>query len=81
MGEDLERDEVLGLLSHLVDKSLVVAREEDGETRYRLLETVRQYGRRSSSESGEEGYLRERHAGYYLALAEEAEPELKGEGR
>ena len=43
-GEDLERDEVLGLLSHLVDKSLVVAREEGGEARYRLLETVRQYG-------------------------------------
>ena len=44
IGEDVERDEVLGLLSHLVDKSLVVAREEGGETRYRLLETVRQYG-------------------------------------
>jgi predicted ATPase len=42
--EDLERDGVLGLLSHLVDKSLVTAREADGKTRYRLLETVRQYG-------------------------------------
>ena len=77
-GEDLERDEVLELLSHLVDKSLVTARERGGEARYRLLETVRQYGREKLSESGEAGRLRERHAGYYLALAEEAEPELKG---
>src|ERR687898_1356505 len=44
IGADVERDEVLGLLSHLVDKSLVVVWEKDGETRYRLLETVRQYG-------------------------------------
>ena len=80
-GEDVERDEVLGLLSHLVDKSLVVVWEKDGETRYRLLETVRQYGQEKLSESGEEGYLRERHAGYYLALAAKAEPELKGAGQ
>src|SRR5829696_5142297 len=81
IGEDVERDEVLGLLSHLVDKSLVAVWEKDGETRYRLLETVRQYGREKLSESGEEGHLRERHAGYYLALAAKAEPELKGAGQ
>jgi len=78
-GEELERDEVLELLSHLVDKSLVTAREEDGKARYRLLETVQQYGREKLSESGEAGQVWERHAGYYLALAEEAEPELKRE--
>jgi non-specific serine/threonine protein kinase len=44
-----------------------------------LLETVRQYGWERLSESGEEGRLQERHAEYYLALAEEADPELKGE--
>jgi hypothetical protein len=79
--EELESDEVLGLLSHLVDKSLVAVWEKDGQTRYRLLETVRQYGREKLSESGEEGHLRERHAGYYLALAAKAEPELKGAGQ
>src|ERR671916_1683038 len=78
-GEDLERGEVLELLSHLVDKSLGVAREVSGEARYRLLETVRQYAREKLSESDEAELLRERHAGFYLALAEEAEPELKGE--
>src|SRR5918998_1234587 len=73
-GEELERGEVLELLSHLVDKSLVVAREVSGEARYRLLETVRQYAREKLSESDEAELLRERHAGFYLALAEEAEP-------
>src|SRR5829696_2051909 len=70
-GEDVERNGVLELLSHLVDKSLVVAREEGGETRYRLLETVRQYGSERLSESDEAAEFRERHVGYYLALAEE----------
>src|SRR5919107_2985803 len=79
VGEDLERDEMLELLSHLVDKSLVVVREQDGETRYRLLQTVHQYGREKLSESGEAGQVQEWHARYYLRLAEEAEPELKGE--
>jgi non-specific serine/threonine protein kinase len=80
-GEDLRSDEVLNLLSHLVDKSLVLVAEQDGEARYRLLETVRQYGWEKLSESGEEGRVRGRHAGHYLTLAEEAEPELKGEGQ
>jgi len=77
-GEEIERAEVLELLSHLVGKSLVVAREERGKARYQLLETVRQYGYEKLSESEEAGQVREWHAGYYLALAEEAEPELKG---
>jgi DNA-binding NarL/FixJ family response regulator len=56
----------------------VIMRKEGGEARYRLLETVRQYGQEKLSESGEAGKVRERHAEYYLVLAEEAEPELKG---
>src|SRR5215218_588340 len=79
--EDLQRGDVLDLLSHLVNKSLVLVAEQERETRYRLLEAVRQYGWEKLSESGEEGQLREQHARYYLALAEEAEPELKGEGQ
>ena len=78
-GEELQRDEVLELLSQLVDKSLVVAQERDGTARYRLLETIRQYGRERLEEAGEAAQVREQHAGYYLALAEEAEPELKGD--
>jgi predicted ATPase/DNA-binding CsgD family transcriptional regulator len=78
-GEELQRDEVLELLSQLVDKSLVVAQERDGAARYRLLETIRQYGRERLEEVGEAADVREQHARYYLAVAEEAEPELKVE--
>ena len=80
-GEDLESDQVLELLARLVDKSLVAVWERDGETRYRQLETVRQYGWKRLSESEEAVEFQDRHAGYYLALAEGAEPELKGEGQ
>src|SRR5206468_8644306 len=45
-GEGIESYDVLNLLTHLVDKSLVVVEEQpDGTARYRLLETLRQYGR------------------------------------
>jgi predicted ATPase len=76
-GEDLGRDEALGLLSRLVDKSLVLVTERDGEARYRLLETVGQYGRERLEADGEADLARERHARYYLALAEEAERDLR----
>jgi len=64
----------LDLLTQLVNKSLVVV--EVGEERYRLLETIRQYARDKLLESGEGGELRNRHLGYFLDLAETAEPEL-----
>jgi non-specific serine/threonine protein kinase len=80
-GEDLERDEVLELLSHLVDKSLVTAQEQGGETRYRLLEMVRKYGREKLDGADEVTEVGRRHASFYVELAEEAEPELKGEGQ
>jgi predicted ATPase/DNA-binding CsgD family transcriptional regulator len=77
-GEHVERDDVLELLSHLVDKSLVLVAEEGGEARYRLLETVQQYGREKLDESGEGTETRRRHAAFFAALAERAEPELQG---
>jgi len=74
-GNGLDRAEILDLLSGLVDKSLVmVERKEDQERRYRLLETVRQYGMEKLRASGEETVLGVRHLGWYLALAEQAEP-------
>ena len=78
VGEELERDEVLDLLAYLVDKSLVIVAEQGSEARYRLLETVRQYGWEKLRLSGEESAVRRRHARFFLKLAEEAEPELKG---
>jgi predicted ATPase/DNA-binding CsgD family transcriptional regulator len=76
--EELQQSEMLDLLSRLVDKSLVLVGERDGESRYRLLETIRQYGREKLERSGEAAEVRRRHAGFMLELAEEAGPELKG---
>lgn len=77
-GERFAAEAVLGLLAQLVDQSLVQVEAHTGEARYRLLEPVRQYALERLAASGEEGALRERHAAYYLALAEEAEPRLTG---
>jgi predicted ATPase/class 3 adenylate cyclase len=74
----LQVPEVLDLLGGLVNKSLVQAAEADGEVRYGLLETVRQYGQERLAATGETVGVRDRHLGYYLALAEEAEPMLRG---
>jgi predicted ATPase len=73
------QSEVVDLLSELVEKSLVVVKETvQGGMRYRLLEPVRQYALEKLEESGEAGDAKRAHAWYFLALAEEAEPELLG---
>lgn len=79
--EGIEEDDVLDLLSHLVEKSLVLVVKRDDETRYRLLETVRQYGREKLEESGEEPDVRRHHAEFYLELAERVEPMINGKDR
>jgi predicted ATPase len=66
---DVERYQVLDQLSLLVDKSLVVADNSGGATRYRLLETVRQYALEKLGESGEADAVRARHRDYYTAMA------------
>lgn len=80
-GDETEPDEVLGLLEHVIDKSLVVAEAgEEDALRYRLLETIRQYGMEKLAEFGEAERVRRRHAEYYLALAEEVAPAPSGQG-
>src|SRR5262249_25562927 len=69
-GDVIDGLNVLDLLAHLVDKSLVIAEErEGGEARYRLLETVRQYGADRLREAGEGASARQAHLAYFLALA------------
>jgi predicted ATPase/class 3 adenylate cyclase len=68
-GADMQRFLVLDLLTLLVDKSLVVATDSGGRTRYRLLETVRQYAAEKLGESGEADSVRSRHRDYYTAMA------------
>jgi non-specific serine/threonine protein kinase len=82
-GEDLERGEVLDLLTPPVDKSLVLVAEQQqgGEARYRLLETVRQYGQEKLNESGEEPIIRRHHANFFLGLAEQVEPKINSKDR
>jgi predicted ATPase/class 3 adenylate cyclase/DNA-binding CsgD family transcriptional regulator len=68
-GDEVESYQVLDLLTLLVDKSLVVAESTSGRTRYRLLETMRQYGLEKLSESGQADAVRARHRDYYTAVA------------
>jgi predicted ATPase/DNA-binding SARP family transcriptional activator/DNA-binding NarL/FixJ family response regulator len=75
----IEGSDVLDLLGRLVDKSLVVAEAEaQGAVRYRMLEPIRQYARERLEESEEAEAIQRRHAEFFLALAEEAEPEVEG---
>ncbi len=64
------------LLTHLVEKSLVIL-EVSGD-RYRMLDTVRHYAQEKLDESKESEAVRVQHHEFYLALAEEARPELAG---
>ena len=66
---DVERYQVLDQLTLLVDKSLVVAEHASDRTRYRLLETVRQYSLEKLGESGEADDVRARHRDHYMSVA------------
>src|SRR5439155_850681 len=65
---------VLDLLSGLVDKSLVLLETEALEARYRMLETIRQFARERLEQAGEAAELGRRHAQFFLARAEAADP-------
>jgi predicted ATPase len=79
VADGIQEGEVLDLLSRLVDKSMVVVLSGAEEAqRYRMLESVRQYSQERLEEGGETEQVRDRHARYYLALAERAEQGLKG---
>ncbi len=77
-GDGLKAAQILDVMGSLVAKSVVTA--EGGlseEARYRLLETIRQYGWEKVGEAGEAEALQARHLDYFLGLAETAEPKLK----
>ena len=73
-GDGLQRHQVLDQLALLVDKSLVSTEESEAATRYRLLETVRQYALEKLAESGEAEAVRTRHRDHYLLVAAGLEP-------
>jgi predicted ATPase/transcriptional regulator with XRE-family HTH domain len=75
--EPLDRRDILDLLSSLVDKSLAVADEQpDGRTRYRVLETLREYGSEQLRDAGEAEVLHKQHLDWCVSFAERVEPEL-----
>lgn len=70
VGADVERD-VLDLLGRLVDKSFIqVASDSDGRSRYRMLESLREYGLLRLDEVEEAGTALAAHFEHYLAMAE-----------
>jgi predicted ATPase/class 3 adenylate cyclase len=76
--ESIEEWEVLDLLTGLVDKSLVVVETQSDASRYRFLETVRQYARDRLTESGESAAVRARHRDSFLTLVVELKAKLQG---
>lgn len=75
---DLEPWAILDHVAHLVDKSLVVVGENGTQARYRMLETLRQYGQERLAERGETEPVRRRHAEHLSAYVEEAFGNLRG---
>jgi predicted ATPase/DNA-binding CsgD family transcriptional regulator len=72
-GDGIARQEVLHLVAGLVDKSILTRDQHGSRVRYRLLETIRQYGGARLAESGQEKALRLRHRDHCRRLAEDAE--------
>lgn len=73
----LDADTVLDVLASLVDKSLIAVGERDGDARYRMLETVRQYAAEQLANGDEAEEMGRRHAEYHAALAETHAPRLR----
>ncbi|HEX5807889.1 MAG TPA: tetratricopeptide repeat protein [Anaerolineales bacterium] len=71
-GEGIESGEILDLLSHLADKSLVIARAGTDGVRYRRLETIRQFASEKLLASGEQYILRTQHCDFFLDLGKHA---------
>jgi predicted ATPase/class 3 adenylate cyclase len=80
-GEGIDRDAVQNLMTGLVEQCLVTTTEQDGEPRYGLLETVRQYAAARLADIDELSVVSERHLAYYVGLAERAEPAVLRAGR
>ncbi|HEX5973020.1 MAG TPA: AAA family ATPase, partial [Gemmatimonadaceae bacterium] len=76
--DPLDADDILDGVSALVDKSLVIMEAGDTAVRYRLLETVRQYGLERLTERGELDAMMERHTRHFLDFVERSEPSLIG---
>ena len=75
---ELPAQRVMELLERLVRQSLVVLDQSGGHTRYRMLETLRQYATGKLADAGETTAMDAAHAAYFLAMGEQAETGLRG---
>jgi predicted ATPase/DNA-binding XRE family transcriptional regulator len=75
-GDSVKSEDVLNLLGQLINKSLVIQEEAEQETRYHMLETIRQYAHERLLEAAESDLLRDKHLAYFVKLVEKATPEL-----
>jgi predicted ATPase/class 3 adenylate cyclase len=75
---DSSSGDTLDLLASLVAQNLVVFEELDGESRYRMLETIREFGEEQLTASGKDPAARARHAAWCLAFAERVGPMARG---
>jgi predicted ATPase len=76
-GHDSDELTVLDTLSSLADKSLIVRASRQGEERFTMLNTIRDYAAQRLAESGQVEESSRRHAAYFASLAHRAEPELR----
>ena len=77
-GDGVDSFDVLDLVGHLVAQSMVIADDSGGTTRYRLLDTMRQYARERLDETADADAWRARHADYFLELAGRAATGSRG---
>ncbi|MFW9886663.1 MAG: DUF4062 domain-containing protein [Candidatus Thorarchaeota archaeon] len=75
-------EDTLGILERLVDKNLVHYREDaSGAARFDMLETIREFATERLAESGDESLIKQRHADFFVRLAEDAESILPSHKR
>jgi predicted ATPase/DNA-binding CsgD family transcriptional regulator len=77
-GEPGEAYDVLDVVSSLIDKSLVLMEQHNGEARYRLLETMRQYGQEKLRQADEVASIRRRYCDWYVRFVERPGSETGG---
>src|SRR5262249_17758535 len=75
VGDAVEQEQVLELLTSLAEKSLLLA-EGGSAPRYRMIGTIREYAAQRLAEAGESGLVRHAHLAYFTELTETAEPHL-----
>jgi predicted ATPase/DNA-binding CsgD family transcriptional regulator len=77
-GDGIAREDVVELIAQLIDKSVLLKEDHEHTVRYRMLETIRQYGRQRLTQYGEWDTLHCRHRDYYRRLAARANEHVFG---